>query len=61
MKRLALFFFLLLLAACLVALFAPTLFSDRVYCTNDLTHINHPWRTLAAEQLQRGQVPLWNQ
>lgn len=51
---------LLVLAALPVLLLAPTLFTGRVYFLNDLTHISHPWRTLTAELLQRGQLPLWN-
>src|SRR5256885_14119749 len=27
----------------------------------DLTYLHHPWRVLAAEMVQRGELPLWDQ
>lgn len=51
---------LLLLALCAAALHARVLFADRTYFSIDLTQLNFAWRALTAEQLQRGQAPLWN-
>lgn len=51
---------LLALAAAAALLHARVLFGGEAYFTNDLTHVSFPWRVLTAEQLQRGQAPLWN-
>ncbi|MCX5789792.1 MAG: YfhO family protein [Elusimicrobia bacterium] len=51
---------LLVVAALPALLLAPTLAGSQVYFINDLTHATHPWRTLTAELLQKGQAPLWN-
>ncbi|MBI4423298.1 MAG: YfhO family protein [Elusimicrobia bacterium] len=51
---------LALLALLPLLLLAPTLSGARVYFSNDLTHCSHPWRVLAAEQAQKGQLPLWD-
>ncbi|MBI3549493.1 MAG: YfhO family protein [Elusimicrobia bacterium] len=51
---------LLLLLATSCALLSPVLFTPRAYFFQDVTHINFAWRTLTAEQLQRGLAPLWN-
>ncbi|MBI4056663.1 MAG: hypothetical protein HY399_03850 [Elusimicrobia bacterium] len=50
-------FFLILLA---VMQLSPVLFSSRIYFWGDLTYLQHPWRTLCAESLTRGEVPHWN-
>src|SRR5580693_6969274 len=49
-----------LVIAAIAVLLGPVLFTHQVYFTEDLTNINHPWRVLVAESLQRGGVPLWN-
>ncbi|MBI4347045.1 MAG: YfhO family protein [Elusimicrobia bacterium] len=51
---------LALVAALPLVLLAPTLLGGQAYFSNDLTHATHPWRVFAAEQLQRGRLPLWN-
>ncbi|MBI4055060.1 MAG: YfhO family protein [Elusimicrobia bacterium] len=52
---------------CILAIFltvliqySPALLSSHTYFQGDLTYLTHPWRTLTAEMLQRGELPLWN-
>jgi len=59
MNRRDVFPIIILLAAFAVFL-SPVLFTHQVYFLQDITKFNHPWRVLTSEQLQRGQVPLWN-
>ena len=52
--------FITVLLAILVVFFSPILFTLRSYYIRDITYIFHPWKTLVAEMLQRGELPLWN-
>ncbi|MBI3549494.1 MAG: YfhO family protein [Elusimicrobia bacterium] len=49
-----------LLLAAFCGLLGPCLFTSRVYVYNDLTNLSLAWRTLVAEQVARGVLPLWN-
>lgn len=40
--------------------FYPVIFTGKTFFFRDLTYIFHPWRTLTAEMVQKGDVPLWN-
>ncbi|MBI2118193.1 MAG: hypothetical protein HYT97_01035 [Elusimicrobia bacterium] len=37
-----------------------TLTSSRTFFMRDLTYLFHPWRSLSAQMIQAGLVPLWN-
>lgn len=37
-----------------------TLSSSQTFFMRDLTYLFHPWRTLAAQFIQSGEMPLWN-
>lgn len=50
----------LLLAAGVLILFFPNLFGGKTLFLRDITYIFHPWKSFAAESLQRGALPLWN-
>lgn len=49
----------LLGAACFIVL-APAFLTGRTLFLRDITYIFQPWRTLTAEQVQNGIMPLWN-
>ncbi|MGA2091376.1 MAG: hypothetical protein ABSH12_07975, partial [Endomicrobiales bacterium] len=51
---------LIMLAGAVLVLLSPTLFTGSTYFLRDLTYIFHPWKTVAAELLQKGEMPLWN-
>src|SRR3990167_5769953 len=47
--------------ALLPALFlSGTLTTSQTFFMRDLTYLFHPWRTLAAQFIQSGEMPLWN-
>ncbi|MFH1259389.1 MAG: YfhO family protein [Elusimicrobiota bacterium] len=39
---------------------AGILLTNKIYFQQDLTFLFHPWRTFSAENIQKGQLPLWN-
>lgn len=51
--------FLLTLLPTLVVLY-PMLFLGETYFLRDPTFIFHPWRSFASQNLQAGEMPLWN-
>ncbi|HBU69168.1 MAG TPA: hypothetical protein DEE98_02170 [Elusimicrobia bacterium] len=46
--------------AFVLALFAPQLLENKTFFLRDLTYLFHPWKSLCAESIQRGELPLWN-
>lgn len=47
--------------SCYVAIaFHDILFTGQTFFARDLTYLFHPWRTYAAECIQKGEIPLWN-
>lgn len=53
-------FYLLLLFIAPFFFLCGTLTSSQTFFARDLTYLFHPWRTLAAQMLQEGKMPLWN-
>jgi hypothetical protein len=53
-------FFLLLLLLAPFFFLSGTLTSSNTFFMRDLTYLFHPWRTLAAQMIQEGEMPLWN-
>jgi hypothetical protein len=51
---------LLLLTVLTTVFFSPVLFTGKTFFVRDLTYLFHPWKTLCAEMVQRGEMPLWN-
>lgn len=43
-----------------LAVFAPVWLSGRTPFWGDMTYLHHPWKTLPAQLLQTGRLPLWN-
>ena len=48
------------LTASAISFFLLPWIKGRVFFWGDLTYIHYPWRSLVAEQICRGMVPLWN-
>jgi hypothetical protein len=43
-----------------LALLGPTYLTGRTFFWGDLAYLHHPWRTLCAQIIQQGQLPLWD-
>lgn len=41
--------------------FGHVIATHATYFARDLTYLFHPWRTFAAQSIQTGQIPLWNE
>ncbi len=55
------YFALLTLSILTVIFFFPVIFLGKTFYLRDLTYIFHPWKSLCAQAVQRGEIPLWDQ